>query len=115
MVVTYFDGSWTDHLSIARYELRNGADGFMLRIEVQPRERQGKVRTARQALVDFVAKRQVIHTIQIGKPRFIALLRSKLRTEESSQLGLCLFASGVETLYPVTAFFGPDEVTLNLG
>ena len=115
LVVTYFDGSWTDNLAIAQYGLRNNRDGITLRIEVQPRERPGKVRLAQQALRDFLSKRQAIHTIQIGKPEFTTQLKTVVRGLENTRLGLQLSADGVDVLYPAGVVFGPDEITLNLG
>ena len=115
LVVTYFDGSWTDNLAIGDYGLRNNRDGITLRIEVEPRERPGKVRLANQALREFATKRLKIHTIQIGKPEFTAQLRSVVRGLENTRLGLQLCAEGVDVLYPAGVVFGPDEITLNLG
>lgn len=115
LVVTYFDGSWTDNLCIAHYGMQNGRQGLTLSIEVQPRERPRKVRVARAAFKDFVQKRLSIHTIQIGKPRFTSRLREKVRGLENSRFDLRLRANGVAVDYPAGVVFGPDEITLNLG
>lgn len=115
LVVSYHDGSWTDNLSIANYGLLVGPGGLTLRIEVEPRVRVGKVRCARKALAEFVAKRNAIHTIQVGKPRFTSDLRREVRTLHRTRLDLRLCAGEVDVLYPATVVFGPDEVVLNLG
>src|SRR5207244_10933041 len=95
MVVTYSDGSWTDNLSVARYETQVSPHGLTLTIEVEPRERPGKVRLARQALRDFLSKHMAVHTIQIGTPRFTARLRTQVRVMENPRLDLRLRADGV--------------------
>ncbi len=115
MIVTYVDGSWTDNLAIERYGLRTGPDGLSLTIDVAPRERNGKVRIARQALRDFVARRAKIHTIQIGKPAFSSQLRACVKTLESAEIGVKLSANGHAVVYPAGVVFGPDAITLNLG
>jgi len=115
LVVTYFDGSWTDNLAIAHYGLLKQSQGLTLQIDVESRERPGKVRVARLALADFVAKRLAIQTIQIGKPAFTTRLRQGFREQEDAKLGLKLRAEGTEVVYPAGVVFGPDEVTLNLG
>ena len=115
LVVSYHDGTWTDNLSIAHYGVRVGAEGLTLRIEVEPRERVGKVRRARQALAEFLAKRNAIHTIQIGKPRIASDLRRGVSVQQRPRLDVRLCAGEVDVLYPATVVFGPDEVVLNLG
>ena len=115
LVVTYFDGSWTDQLSIADYGVHNTREGLTLRIEVAPRERPGRTRLAQQALREFVAKRLAVQTIQVGKPGFVAHLRDVARVLEGPRLGVQLSANGVYAHYPAGLVFGPDEITLNLG
>jgi hypothetical protein len=113
VVVTYFDGSWTDQLRVSRYGVRATTDGVAIRLEVEPRP--ARKRGASAALAEFIAKREELHVIQIGTPRFASTLRSKLRTQENARLGLCVHAGTTKTSYPVAVVFGPDEVTLNVG
>ena len=115
LIVTYLDGSWTDNLAVERYAVVPEAGELVLSIEVVPRERPGKVRAARQALSDFVAKLGRVHTLQIGKPLFVTQVRNQVRGLEHSGIGVKLSANGRDAAYPAGLAFGPDEVTLNLG
>ena len=115
MIVTYFDGSWTDNLAIGRYGLHTGPQRVSLTIDVTARERAGKVGVARQALRDFVSRRRKIDTIQIGKPMFRSQLRTHVKELHCAQIDVKLSARGQAVAYPAKVVFGPDAITLNLG
>jgi hypothetical protein len=115
VIVTYRDGTWTDNLAVERYAVEPTARELVLTIEVIARERAGKVREAREALRDFVAKVGRIDTIQIGKPLFVARVRGAVRGLEQATIGVRLSAPGAAAVYPAGVAIDPDAVTLNLG
>ena len=115
LIVTYGDGIWTDNLSIERYLVEPRAHEVTVCIEVAPRERPGKVRAARAALRQFVARLDRVHTLQIGKARFAEQLRDQVRAAEHANVGVRLLAEGRDVAYPAEVSFGPDEVVVTLG
>jgi hypothetical protein len=115
LIVTYVDGTWSDNLEIARYRLELEAGELVLTLEVAPRKRPGKVRAAHQALRDFVANVDRVHTLQARKRALGELLRRQVLTLEHAAIGVRLSANGHNRIYPAGLVFGPDEVTVNLG
>ena len=115
MIVTYVDGTWTDHLAVGRYGLRNGAE-LLLTIDVAGRVNQdGKVGQGRAALREFASKRGKIDTIQLTKPQFMTQLRERMSKLECPRICVRLARNGNSVTYPAAVVFGPDAVTLNLG
>jgi hypothetical protein len=115
MVVTYLDGTWTDNLAVERYRVEPSERELVLSLEVAARERVGKVRVARAALSEFVAKVGRIETIRIGKPAFAARLRGEVRGLEHAAIGVRVSANGAAAAYPAGVAFDPDAITLTLG
>lgn len=115
LIVTYADGTWSDNLAISRYNLEPAQGELLLAIQVSPRERPGKVRAARAALKELVAKLDRVHTLQVGKPLLRKRVRDQVCLLEQARMAVSLTAAGRTAVYPASPSFGPDAITLNLG
>lgn len=114
IVVSYVDRTWTDRLAARRVELLTHAQEISFRIEIASRASKNP-RAGQDALREFVAKRGLVETLQIGKRSLAALLRERLRETEDAELSVHLTVNGQGVVYPASVVFGPDAITLTLG
>jgi hypothetical protein len=78
---------------------------------LQKRRRHG----VKARLLELLAKRDVLESIQITDPDTGKWLKRIVREQERFQACVRLLVEEHEAVYPATFRFGPDGVTLNLG
>jgi hypothetical protein len=112
--IFYADGSWSHALSGERFALDIRGDGLTLEIHLSDGPGAGEP-AAKGALREFLLKRHLVDSIQIGKTAIRRLLATALRRTEHPEVSVALRVAGKDFTYPASVIVGPDAVTLNLG
>ncbi len=111
-VVSFVDGTWTDRLVATCVAIENVHHELRLVLEIAPRPRKAG---ADRDFERFLAHRHAIDSLMLVKPPFRGRLAERVRHAEDRRLSVLLRAGGEEVLYPATAVFGPDGITLTFG
>jgi hypothetical protein len=115
-VVSYVDGTWTDRLRARCRAIETDREAGVLQLVLEMSRRRGRAGgTKPDPLEAFVAACQRIDSILLIKPPFRGKLRERLRRTESVELCLTLRVPGSRVVYPASAVFGPDGISLTLG
>ncbi len=112
--VCYADGSWTHDLYGDLFDLDIQGERVTLNIRLSGKP-DAKVANARSAMREFLVKRHLMDSIQIGKKAVCKLLQEALRKAENPDVSVALSAGSEGVTYPASVTFGPDAITLNLG
>jgi hypothetical protein len=97
--VFYAGGGWTHNLHGNRFALDVEGERVMLIIEM-PARRESQ---------------PAVEAIQIAKPAIRKSLKEVLQTIECPEFCVALAAGKRNQVYPASAVFGPEAVTLTLG
>lgn len=112
--VCYSDGTWTHDLCGDQFALDIQGERVTLNIRLSGKP-VAKIPNARKAMREFLAKRHLMDSIQIGKKAICKVLGEALREAENPDVSVALTAGREGVTYPASVTFGPDAITLNLG
>jgi hypothetical protein len=114
VILSYLDGTWTDRLAGKRMELGHHAGAAVLTIELAFASGRPSAR-AKADVGAFLRNCNRVESVQIAKRSVRKRLRALLHEAEVPRFSVRLSAAGRDVVYPASAYFGPDAVTLNLG
>jgi hypothetical protein len=112
--VCYTDGSWTHDLYGDEFALDVQGERVTLNIRLSGKP-DAKAANGRHAVREFLAKRHLMDSIQIGKKAICRMVEETLRKAENPDVSVALSAGREGVTYPASVTFGPDAITLNLG
>ena len=115
LAIAYSDGSWTHDLRGGDFAVEMAGPILTLKMSLSRKLQKRRRSGVKAKLLELLAKRDVLESIQITDPDIGKWLKRIVREQERFQACVKLLVEEHETVYPATFRFGPDAVTLNLG